>query len=259
MLILCFTRNILHKFFVPYSIPRLVVGHLTCPLSSTVDAIKFGVHRLIDSEDEEHGNAILRAIRINSEPKQIPLPTEMRPQNQLNRTTAAPYLSPPSPGIRISRSKSRSPHDDLRSRSRSSSSELEVDSPPHSPSRPVHPPSVSSPSSGVDLGRLHGSTTLGEMGQMGRRSELFSVTNLLRDDLPKVQKNPFGVTMFRPQVDVLRWVERPGDPMRTDTNDPLIPRPPYAAFYEQGFPRPWLPFPWIAAALQNQNPGGALR
>ena len=42
---------------------------------------------------------------------------------------------------------------------------------------------------------------------MGRRSELFSVTNLLRDDLPKVQKNPFGVTMFRPQVDVLRWVE----------------------------------------------------
>lgn len=36
-------------------------------------------------------------------------------------------------------------------------------------------------------------------------------------------------------------------------------RPPYSAFYEQGFPRPWLPFPWIAAALQNQNHGGGLR
>lgn len=167
-----------------------------------MDAIKFGVHRLIDSEDEEHGNAILRAIRINSEAKQL----QLSPANIHRTGGVAPYLCHPSPVLRISRSRSRSPHDDLRSRSRSSSSELEVDSPPHSP-RIVHPPSAISPaiSTTLELPRMQGSTTL-EMSQMGKRSELFSVSNLLREDLPKVQKTPLSVNMFRPHMDVLRWV-----------------------------------------------------
>lgn len=160
------------------------------------------MHRLIDSEDEEHGNAILRAIRINSDAHKL----QLSPANNHTQRTGAPYLSPPSPVLRISRSKSRSPHDDLRSRSRSSSSELEVDSPPHSPVRIVHhPPPAISPASPLDtMPRIHSSNTSLEISQMGKRSELFSVSNLLREDLPKVQKSPFAVNMFRPQVDVLR-------------------------------------------------------
>lgn len=174
-----------------------------------MDAIKFGVHRLIDSEDEEHGNAILRAIRINSDAKQqlqLSSQVDMRPINHHNNIhrAGAPYLCPPSPVLRISRSRSRSPQEDLHSRSRSSSSELEVDSPPHSPHRIAHPPSAISPVL-EHLPRLQNNTTTHlELGQMGKRSELFSVTNLLREDLPKVQKSPFAVNMFRPHMDVLR-------------------------------------------------------
>lgn len=58
---------------------------------------------------------------------------------------------------------------------------------------------------------------------------------------------------------VVLVVDQEEEDEKKEANEPLFPRPPYAAFYEQGFPRPWLPFPWIAAALQNQNPGGALR
>lgn len=168
-----------------------------------MDAIKFGVHRLIDSEDEEHGNAILRAIRIKSEAQKLQLSNDLRPAITHLRT-GPPYLTPPSPVLRMSRSKSRSPHDDLRSRSRSSSSELEVDSPPQSP-RIVHrPPPAISPATSLELPRMHSTSTSLEMAQMGKRSELFSVSNLLREDLPKVQKSPFGVNLFRPQMDVLR-------------------------------------------------------
>lgn len=172
---------------------------------------------MLDSEeDEDHGNAVLRAIRINSssDVKYGQQAQDLRPSHA--------YLLAQSSVLsdRLSRSKSRSPHDDLRSRSRSSSSELEVDSPPHSPRShslviPPAPPSIASSPISLDLPRTHlhnvvvggggGNTSL-EMAAMGKRSELFSVTNLLREDLPKVvhKSNPFSVNIFRPHLDVLR-------------------------------------------------------
>lgn len=180
-----------------------------------MDAIKFGVHRLIDSEDEEHGNAVLRAIRISSSNEAAAAArADLRHLNGhsvVSGAGAGSYLcaagSPVLNG-RVSRSKSRSPHEEVRSRSRSSSSELEVDSPPHSPRSHslMIPPVVASPAPPPVHHPHHNGnhTTSLELGQMGKRSELFSVTNLLRDDLPKVHKSPFGVNIFRPHLDVLR-------------------------------------------------------
>lgn len=76
-----------------------------------------------------------------------------------------------------SRSQSRSPRDDMRSRSRSSSLELEVDSPPPLPAKSI---SVSE-------------SPVTELSTSSKKSEIFSVSALLRQDEPRTSKSPVPV------------------------------------------------------------------
>lgn len=125
---------------------------------------------------------------------------------------------------RRSRSRSRS-LEGTRSRSRSSSSELEVDSPVPSPmaGHPNHnlhhhlhqqqhvvrelSPPIRRPTSTPSPKHL-----TPQQSQIGKRSELFSVTNLLRDDgqhKTMAHKGPsITANLFHPHIDMLRYVSR---------------------------------------------------
>lgn len=120
-----------------------------------------------------------------------------------------------SPLMIKSRSRSRSmEHDRSRSRSLSSCSEVEVDSPPPSPRthiRSIHyEHSASRILIEASSSQRHivssppSSTTALELSQIGKKSEQFSVSNLLRDDLPKSQKSPLNISFPSSPIEMLR-------------------------------------------------------
>ncbi|XP_055859002.1 zinc finger protein Gfi-1b [Episyrphus balteatus] len=183
------------------------------PKNKADDELPFGINRLVKAEsriataqDEDNNNSIT-----------------LSGKNLIRCNVLLDNIEGES--LSRSRSQSRSSQvDGFRTRSRSSSLELEVDSPPplshHRSTPPVCSPAVS------------GETILSTASP--KKSEMFSVSALLRRDEPRLSKSPSSV-----QTNPFE-VFRPG--YNGNTYDPAL------------FPRPMLsPFPLLAAFAFHQG------